>query len=96
MTTKKAAAGTKRVQAKPVAAAFAEVVTLIEQARTRAYQAVSNELVGRYWQIGEYISRKLETAEWGEGVVDGLALHLSCTLPGSHPPKVAPLVRQTS
>ena len=72
MTTKKATPSAKRVPAMPVEAAFAEVVALIEQARTRAYQTVSNELVGLYWQIGEYISRKLETAEWGEGVVDGL------------------------
>ena len=26
-----------------------------------------------YWQVGEYISRKIETAEWGDGVVDQLA-----------------------
>ncbi|CAN7224627.1 DUF1016 N-terminal domain-containing protein [Pseudorhodoferax sp. LjRoot39] len=62
--------------------AFAEVVRLIEQARQRAYQAVNTELVGLYWQIGEYISGKLAAAEWGEGVVDKLAAHLARTLPG--------------
>ena len=45
--------------------AFAEVAALIENARHRAYQAADAELVGLYWQIGQYISRKLETAEWG-------------------------------
>ncbi len=73
----------RRLPVKPVEAAFSEVVALIEQARTRAYQAVSNELVGLYWQIGEYISGKIETAEWGEGVVDGLAKHLARTLRGA-------------
>jgi predicted nuclease of restriction endonuclease-like (RecB) superfamily len=63
-------------------AAFAEVVRLIEKARQRAYQAVNTELVGLYWRIGEYISGKLAEAEWGEGVVDNLALHLARTLPG--------------
>lgn len=63
-------------------AAFAEVVRLIEQARQRAYQAVNTELVGLYWRIGEYIRGKLAEAEWGEGVVDNLALHLARTLPG--------------
>ena len=53
-----------------VEASFAEVVGLIEQARMRAYQAVNTELVGLYWQIGEYISGKLAAAGWGEGVVD--------------------------
>ena len=66
----------------PVEAAFAEVVGLIEQARQRAYQAVNTELVGLYWEIGRYISAKLEAAVWGEGVVDRLADHLGHTLPG--------------
>ena len=70
---------TKRVGTRSRAAAvvpeeaFAEVVSLIESARNRAFQAVNTELVGLYWQIGEYISGKLSAAEWGEGVVDRLA-----------------------
>jgi predicted nuclease of restriction endonuclease-like (RecB) superfamily len=66
----------------PIEASFAEVVSLVEQARKRAYEAVGQELVGLYWRIGEYISRKIETAEWGEGVVDGLARHLTLRFPG--------------
>jgi predicted nuclease of restriction endonuclease-like (RecB) superfamily len=66
----------------PDETAFAEVVGLIEQARQRAYQAVNTELVGLYWQIGDYISGKLAAAEWGEGVVDSLARHLARTMPG--------------
>ena len=61
---------------------FAEVVGLIEQARERAFHAVNTELVGLYWQIGEYISGKLAAAEWGEGVVESLAQHLARTVPG--------------
>ena len=38
--------------------AFAEVVTLIQRARHRALQAVNTELVGLYWQVGEYIKRQ--------------------------------------
>jgi predicted nuclease of restriction endonuclease-like (RecB) superfamily len=72
----------KQAAALPLEAAFAEVVGLIREARTRAYQAVNTELVGLYWQVGKYISEKLETAEWGEGVVDQLAGHLAQTLPG--------------
>ncbi len=79
---------TKRVGTRSRAAAvvpeetFAEVVSLIEAARNRAFQAVNTELVGLYWQIGEYISGKLSAAEWGESVVDRLAEHLSRTVPG--------------
>jgi predicted nuclease of restriction endonuclease-like (RecB) superfamily len=57
-------------------AAFAELVGMIEAARGRALSAVNTALVELYWQLGEYISRKLETATWGEGVVDALALYI--------------------
>jgi hypothetical protein len=57
--------------------AFAEVVDLIRRARQRAFQAVNTELIDLYWRIGEYISRKLETAAWGEGVVDQLAEYIA-------------------
>ena len=56
---------------------FAEVVALIQQARQRAFHAVNTELIDLYWQVGEYLSRKLETAAWGEGVVDQLARYIA-------------------
>ncbi len=62
--------------------AFAEVATLIQNARHLAWQAVNTELVGLYWQVGEYISHKLASAEWGDGVVDELARYLARTQPG--------------
>jgi predicted nuclease of restriction endonuclease-like (RecB) superfamily len=61
---------------------FDEVLSLIEAARTRAFAAINHELVGLYWQIGEYISRKLESAAWGEGVVDQLAAYIAQIQPG--------------
>ena len=44
---------------------FGEVLTLIETARRRAYQAVNTELVGLYWQIGERIYADAETQRYG-------------------------------
>ncbi len=61
---------------------FDEVLALIEAARGRAYQAVNSELVGLYWQLGEYISNKIASAEWGDGVVDELAATLAREYPG--------------
>lgn len=55
---------------------FAEVVEMIQAARGRALAAVNTELVDLYYRVGEYISRKLETATWGEGVVDALARYI--------------------
>jgi len=61
---------------------FVEVVALIESAHANAYRAVNAELVGLYWQLGEYISQKLARAEWGEGVVEELARDLARRYPG--------------
>lgn len=61
---------------------FAEIIALIEAARGRVFQAVNAALVEHYWQLGEYISRKLATAEWGDGVVEELAADLARRFPG--------------
>jgi len=61
---------------------FGEIAALIQSARQRAYRAVNAELVGLYWQVGEYISKKIASAEWGEGVVEQLARYLAETQPG--------------
>ncbi len=61
---------------------FAEVVEMIQAAKQRAVQAVNTHLVELYWQVGAYISHKLEQAEWGDGVVQQLADYLARTQPG--------------
>lgn len=58
------------------------MLALIEAARRRAYQAVNSELVSLYWQLGEYISKKIASAEWGDGVVDDLAAAIARQYPG--------------
>jgi len=60
---------------------FSEVVALIVAARQRAYQSINTTLIELYWQVGQYISRKIETAEWGDGIVSQLAQHLAQTQP---------------
>lgn len=62
---------------------FAEVVELVEVARRRAFQAVNTELVSLYWRLGEYISGKLERAEWGDRVVEELSAVLISRFPGT-------------
>ena len=61
---------------------FAEIARLIESARHQALQAVNTTLIDLYCQVGAQISRKLETAEWGDGVVQQLADYLARTQPG--------------
>ena len=55
---------------------FTEVIQFIKQARFNAIKSVNTELIGLYWKIGEYISKKIETAEWGQSIVDQLAKYL--------------------
>jgi predicted nuclease of restriction endonuclease-like (RecB) superfamily len=62
--------------APPEEQSFAEVVEMIQDARGQVLAAVNTALIDLYWNIGEYISRKLETAAWGEGVVEALARYI--------------------
>jgi predicted nuclease of restriction endonuclease-like (RecB) superfamily len=76
-------AKTIAVRASPPAdEGFDAIVRLIDAARQRAYQAVNTALIDLYWQIGEHISRKIASAEWGDGVVDRLAAYIARTQPG--------------
>ena len=63
-------------------ASFAEVEQLIASARRRALQSANTTLIELYWRIGEYISLKLASAEWGDAVVPQLAAHIARTQPG--------------
>jgi len=60
---------------------FAEVVKMIHQSRYNAIKNVNTEIVKLYWNIGEYISKKLEAAEWGDAVVDQLADYIQVKHP---------------
>jgi DUF1016 N-terminal domain/YhcG PDDEXK nuclease domain len=60
---------------------FLEVVGLIKQAKTNAYQSVNAELINCYWQVGEYISRRIANATWGDQSVKDLAKYIE----KSHP-----------
>lgn len=39
-------------------------------------------MVGLYWQLGRYLSEKLERAEWGTWVVEALAREIGRRQPG--------------
>ena len=61
---------------------FAEVMQLIQSAKQTAVKSVNAQLVDLYWQVGAYISQKLEKAEWGDGIVPQLAAYLAKSQPG--------------
>lgn len=52
---------------------FADIIELIKQSRAAAIKAVNTELITLYWNIGQHISKRVESAEWGQSVVQELA-----------------------
>jgi predicted nuclease of restriction endonuclease-like (RecB) superfamily len=60
---------------------FDEVIALVEDARTQAFETASAAVISLYWRLGEYITNKIENAEWGDRVVDDLAVELSRHFP---------------
>lgn len=55
---------------------FKEIIRLINQSRINAIRIVNTELINLYWNVGAYISRKIEITEWGESVVKELAEYI--------------------
>lgn len=49
--------------------AFYEVIAIIDNARESAFRAVNRELINMYWDIGEYVSRRVSDGGWGKSVV---------------------------
>ncbi len=60
---------------------FADIIQLIKHSRTNAIKAVNSELINLYWNIGEYVSYKIEQSEWGDSVVKELATFIQTNEP---------------
>ena len=60
---------------------FVEIIGLIKQARYNAIKSVNKELIELYWRVGEHVSKKISTSEWGKGVIQKLAEYLSKNVP---------------
>ncbi|WP_116788991.1 PDDEXK nuclease domain-containing protein [Flavobacterium psychrotrophum] len=55
---------------------FIEIVQIIKQSRTNAIKAVNAELINLYWNVGRYISNKLNHADWGDKTVTELSAYI--------------------
>lgn len=55
---------------------FLEIISLIKEARNNALKSVNVELINLYWNIGEYLSKRIETTEWGKSIVTQLARYI--------------------
>ena len=57
---------------------FSEIVQLIKQAKANAYKAINIELINCYWQVGEYISRRIAEASWGDKTIKDHEIYRDC------------------
>lgn len=60
---------------------FAEITQLISNARNQVLRLANTALIDLYWNVGHYISDRIASAEWGDGVVPQLAEYISKTAP---------------
>ncbi|AJA69510.1 DUF1016 domain-containing protein [Myroides odoratimimus] len=55
---------------------FTDIIQIIKQSQNNAVKAVNVELINLYWNIGYYISHKLNTSDWGDKTVNDLAEYI--------------------
>jgi len=60
---------------------FDEIIQLIYSAREKAILSVNAELIELYWNVGHYISEKVNHSEWGQSVVKNLSEYIHRKLP---------------
>ena len=60
---------------------FKEIISIIENAKENAFRVVNRELIMMYWEIGKYISGKLECGKWGKSVVEEFSNYIQTERP---------------
>lgn len=60
----------------PIETHFEQVHSIIHLHRSRASRVVNNESLLICWNVGQYVSEKLKTSEWGSKVVTQLSEYL--------------------
>lgn len=55
---------------------FATVYQMIASAKSSAWQQVNRILIDLYWNIGQYVSKKVEKENWGKGIVEELSKYI--------------------
>lgn len=62
--------------------AFAEVVEMIRASRGQAMTAVNSVLIDLYWNVGEFVSRRIRSDGWGKATVAALSDYIQERHPG--------------
>lgn len=61
---------------------FDEIISIIDNAHTRALKAVNAELIHMYWNVGEYLSALCANSGFGDKVIDEVAAYIAKANPG--------------
>lgn len=56
---------------------FNQIITLIESAKINALKKVNEELIKLYYQMGQFLSEKINQTTWGDSYIDKIANHIS-------------------
>ena len=56
---------------------FDQIISIIEESRSRALRAVNAELIQMYWNVGEYLSDLCANAAFGDKVIDEVASYIA-------------------
>ena len=62
---------------------FDDVIAIIDNARFRAMKAVNAELINIYWEIGAYVSKRVQSVGWGKSVVADFSAFLQARYPSA-------------
>lgn len=65
----------------PKTGQFDEIISIIDNARTRAMKAVNAELIQMYWEIGAYVSERVKDGGWGKSIVADFSAFLQTHYP---------------
>lgn len=60
---------------------FQAVLSIIENAKGRAFKAVNAELIRMYWEVGAYLSDLCANSSFGDKVIDEVACYISDVAP---------------
>lgn len=60
----------------------AGLIQIIDESRQSALKKVNEELINMYWKVGEFLSREVEQATFGDAYIDGIASEIQEAFPG--------------
>ena len=67
----------------PTGAEYSDIISIIDGARYRAQKAVNAEMIQMYWDIGRYVSERVNDGGWGKNIVKEFAAFLQSHYPSA-------------